>query len=109
MAPMDVGLERDVCLDMLAEEVLEELSVIAAQSNSLYESATADISEGCAAVEAEDEALRTAQLVAYGWSSRQDEPTAPRHPGRLVRSHPLEFPMGIGDLHEDRPRTGRGP
>ena len=49
----------------------------------------------------EDENLRTAQSVAYGWPSRADEATVPRQPGRFTKSFPLEFPMGIGDLDDD--------
>ena len=52
----------------------------------------------------DDDAMRMAQHVAYGWPSRRDEPTLPRHPGRFAKAFPLELPMGIGDLHEDRPR-----
>ena len=52
----------------------------------------------------EEENVRTAERLAYGWPSRRDEATVPRQPGRMAKAFPLEFPMGIGDLHDDRPR-----
>ena len=50
-------------------------------------------------VDAED----YAQSLAYGWPSVGAEPTVPRAPGRFAKSFPLKFPMGVGDLHEERP------
>ena len=52
----------------------------------------------------EEEALQLAQGLVYGWPSREAEPTGAYSVGRFVRSFPLEFPMGIGDLYEERPR-----
>jgi hypothetical protein len=43
--------------------------------------------------------------LVYGWPSKAAEPVGVRNAGRFVKSHPLDFPMGVGDLHDpDRPR-----
>jgi hypothetical protein len=58
----------------------------------------------------EEEALRLAErLVApttvAGWPSRNTDPTLARSFGRFVKAHPLDFPMGVADLHEEPDRT----
>ena len=84
------------------DEVLEELSVVVAHASVLREGCGMELDAGGEGVE--DAGLEAAQHVAYGWPSRHTEPTMARHAGRLAKAFPLEFPMGIGDLHEDRPR-----
>ena len=37
------------------------------------------------------------------------DPTGAKQVARFVKAFPLKFPMGIGDLFEDRPRAVRGP
>ena len=54
----------------------------------------------------EEENLRTAERLAYGWPSRSDEATLPRQPGRFPKAFPLEFPMGIGGLHDEQVLQG---
>ena len=56
------------------------------------------------AAQLREEALRTAERLVYGWPSRDADPTGARSLGRFVKSFPLDFPMGIGDLYEERPR-----
>ena len=53
---------------------------------------------------ARKEALRTAERLVYGWPSRDADPTGARSLGRFVKAFPLDLPMGICDLYEDRPR-----
>jgi len=60
----------------------------------------------------EDEALEIARNIVHGWPTVDDVPTRRRMIGRFVKSFPLKFPMGIGDLYElpeDRPRHVSGP
>ena len=33
-----------------------------------------------------------------------EEPTLPRAHGRLCKAFPLDLPMGVGDLYEERPK-----
>ena len=40
----------------------------------------------------------------YGWPSKAAEPTGAVTAGRFVKAFPLDFPMGVGDLFEERPR-----
>jgi len=46
------------------------------------------------------EVLRTAERLVYGWPSKQAEPTGAVSDGRFVKSFPLDFPMGVGDLYD---------
>ena len=50
----------------------------------------------------DDEAIRTAERLVYGWPSKQAEPTGAVNEGRFVKSFPLDFPMGIADLYESQ-------
>ena len=42
--------------------------------------------------------------MVFGWPSRDAEPVFLKTPGRFVRCFPLEFPMGVADLYDPRPR-----
>ena len=55
--------------------------------------------------EEDKEAQQTAERLVYGWPSQNSDPVAAHAIGRFVRSFPLDFPMGIADLYEVRPRT----
>ena len=48
--------------------------------------------------------MRMAERLVYGWPGQDAEPTGASSVGRFVKAHPLDFPMGIGDLHEERPK-----
>ena len=48
----------------------------------------------------DDEALRTAERLVYGWPSKQAEPTGAVSDGRFVKTFPLDFLMGVGDLYD---------
>ena len=48
--------------------------------------------------------MRTAERLVYGWPSRECDPTGANSCWRFVKAFPLDFPMGICDLYEDRPR-----
>ena len=56
----------------------------------------------------EEEALRLAQGLVdpvYSWPRVSDEPTPLGQAGRFTKSFPLDFPMGIADLFDERPRA----
>ncbi len=40
----------------------------------------------------------------FAWPSINPDPVHPRDDARFVKAFPLEFPMGVGDLHQPRPR-----
>ena len=48
--------------------------------------------DGLEQADAEEEALRSAERLVYGWPSRNDEPTGVRSAGRFVKAFPLDFP-----------------
>ena len=95
--------QRTAALQLLAEEVLEELSCAGAHMTLFKDSAAMDLDAGREVAD-EEENVRTAERLAYGWPSRSDDATLSRHPGRFEKSFPLEFHMGIGGLHSDTPR-----
>ena len=95
--------QRTAAVQLLAEEVQEELYCVGVHATIFKDSAPMDLDPESAVAE-EAENLRTAERLAHGWPSRRDEATLPRQPGRLAKAFPLELPMGIGDLHDERPR-----
>ena len=62
------------------------------------------VRENAECVDDEEEAVRIGERLVYGWPSRDCEPTGVYSFGRFVKAFPLDFPMGIGDLYEERPR-----
>ena len=54
--------------------------------------------------DSEAEVSARARELLYGWPTVAREPSKMRSPGCFPKAFPLEFPMGIGDLWEDRPR-----
>ena len=48
----------------------------------------------------DEEAMRTAERLVYGWPSKQAEPTGAVDCDHFVKSFPLDFPMGIAALYE---------
>ena len=56
------------------------------------------------AVDPEQEALRLAESLVFGYPSRAADPTHPRQEGRFCKAFPLEYPMGIADMYEARPK-----
>ena len=50
----------------------------------------------------EVEATRVAESIVYGWPSVSSDPVRACDVGRFPRAHPLDFPMGIVDLHDPR-------
>ena len=85
----------------LESRVLEE---IVAAAGMFGDGARGTVQQGERTAAAEEaDAEDYARSLAYGWPAVHDEPTLPRAPGRFAKSFPLKFPMGIADLHDDRP------
>ena len=87
----------------LEDDLVLELSIVAdrAPVNSL---ASGCFEAGPEGGDAEAEVSALARELLYGWPTVAREPSKMRSPGRFPKAFPLEFPMGIGDLWEDRPR-----
>ena len=49
--------------------------------------------------------MRTAQRCVYGWARQVPEPTGAYSRGRFVKAFPLEFPMGVADLYDEKERA----
>ena len=60
-------------------------------------------------LDADEDARRLGLTVAgkgvVGYPGVAEEPTLPRAHGRLCKAFPLDLPMGVGDLYEERPRV----
>ena len=87
----------------VVDALREELYIVA--EHFFGESARGTMDGPSNAEDPEEESLRVARGLAepqLGWPLVSGEPTLPREPGRFAKSHPLEFPMGIADLHDDR-------
>ncbi len=48
------------------------------------------------------EAMRLAEQTTLGWPGVSEEPVSIKAPNRLVCAFPLEYPMGVADMYEDR-------
>ena len=88
---------------MVVEEVLYEFGVLQAHGEVAAPSGGMQ-DRGGEAVDPEQEALRLAESLVFGYPSRAADPTHPREEGRFCKSFPLEYPMGIADMYEWRPK-----
>ena len=87
----------------------EELAAAAAHSADEVGVAVMEPPWAGDATDDPDEGSDLAQRLAYGWPSRDDEPTRAREAGRLSEAFPLVLPMGIGDLYDSRSRPVSAP
>ena len=93
---------------MLAEQVVFELSVGRARWDVPDSGGAMEAPAG--GVDPERESLDVAESLVYGWPQVDRDPTRVRQEARFVKSFPLKFPMGLGDLYdEERPRKVSGP
>ena len=89
----------------LLDDLRMELAVVGDRVEMSRSTGTVEGQEPTYDVEEESE--RLAQKLVHGWPAVEAEPTPLRAPGRFVKSFPLEFPMGVADLFEARPRGVR--
>ena len=90
----DLGLNTDP--DLVLDDVMHELE-IATRFKGLDDD-KACIREPEDGSDVEEDSLRTAERLVYGWPSRECDPTGAHSVGRFVKAFPLDFPVGIGDL-----------
>ena len=98
------SLDGEQRLEVLVDQVVLELGTLAAFRDMEAPTAGMDDAQGQGG-DPEEESLRLAETLVYGYPSRYDEPTLPRAAGRFCKAFPLEYPMGVADLYEDPPRT----
>ena len=99
---MGDGLRLGISPELVFDDVIHELEI--ARRLKGLDDDKACIREPENERDVEEDALRTAERLVYGWPSREADPTGAYSYGRFAKAFPLDFPMGIGDLHEERPR-----
>ena len=98
----DFQVAGDQAEDALLDQVLAELHVVSDRVAFLQ-------GNGCMEAREEGEdPEETAQALAgslvHGWPTVEKEPEGLRSPGRFAKCFPLEFPMGVSDPFDQRPR-----
>ena len=97
--------ERQQAEEDLLDAILEELAAASAYCADEVGGAVMEPQHADDCGDDAGDGPDLAHRLAYGWPSRAEEPTRPREAGRLARAFPLLFPMGIGDLYDQRPRA----
>ena len=102
---MGVALGQEgVAPEVVEDDLMHELCIAARLASGFLTEDTGAVREEADKEDVEEEAVRTAEKLVYGWPSKNADPTGAQSMGRFVKAFPLEFPMGIGDLFEERPR-----
>jgi hypothetical protein len=100
-----VGADR-LCLqegENLNEQLVHELRVVEDLNPAIEE--RGGMEETADRADEDEQAKSLAQHLVYGWPSKAAEPVGILDAGKYAKSHPLEFPMSVGDLHDpQRPR-----
>ena len=87
----------------LFSQLTMEMEIVEHRSFSLHESG--GMVEPVDEADEELQAQNYAENLVFGWPSKSTDPVTLRDAGRFVKAHPLDFPMGVGDLHDpDRSR-----
>ena len=82
-----------------------ELKIASRFTGGATNKATACVEENVPRLDVDEEAQSLGERLVYGWPGQSEDPTPVYGRGRFVKAFPLEFPMGIGDLYEERPRA----
>ena len=90
-------------LDELVEQVHFEIFVMEAHDQQVGGSGATETEMGVSE-DPNDRVLRAAQNVVFGWPFTDATPVPFRTPGRVAKTFPLEFPMGIADLYDKNER-----
>ena len=84
-------------------QLTTEMEIVEHRSFSLHESG--GMLEPVDEADEEQQAQNYEENFVFGWPSKSTDPVTLRDAGRFVKAHSLDFPMGVGDLHDpDRPR-----
>ena len=95
--------QRECSRDMVMDDVLHELVLADVGRGGGLTQDKGLMRDDADQPDEEEDALHIAQRLVYGWPNKNEEPTGACTRGRFVKSFPLEFPMGIADLFEERP------
>ena len=93
------GTQHDVIEEELEQRIVEEFHAIQAYVRT-WQSSGAYPVEAMKSVQ-ENLEDRVSNTI-YPWPTIDERPVPERADGRLVKSHPLEFPMGQGDFRQPR-------
>jgi hypothetical protein len=94
--------DSNCCYPGIQDRLLLELSIVAEHFPRSMSSGTMDKSGGGADPDAD--ANNVAEQALFGWPAVSDKPVWSRSERRFVDCYPLEFPMGVADMYEDRAR-----
>jgi hypothetical protein len=87
----------------LLEQLGFEIGVVEDLKPSVQESGSME--EAVDRADEDEQAKSLAEHLVYGWPNKAADPVTVRDAGRFVKAHPLDFPMGVGDLYDpDRSR-----
>ena len=89
--------------EILADQVLHDLTIVSKLALGQGDDRGC-MQEAVDHRDEDEEAVRLAERLVYGWPSKEAEATGAASRGRFVKAHPLNFPMDIGDLNQERPR-----
>jgi len=80
---------------------LDELAIVSKRMSGVdTDCCRTRLSEGQSLDEEDAEALDYLQGLVRGWPSKAADPTPLRSAGRFVKSFPVDFRMGMGDLYD---------
>ena len=102
------NVEGEADDEALLDQMLLEFEVVGDLGAGALES-TGGMEAPAGGEDPEREGFDIARGMVHGWPSVAKDPTGAKQAGRFVKAFPLKFPMGIGDLYEDRPFAVRGP
>ena len=86
----------------IAEWIAEEIAVVSAYTSVWRGSSTL---EGPPASDVTEDVWSQAARRVFPWPGISESPVPETTDGRIVKSHPLTFPAGCGDLRQPRLRT----
>jgi len=87
----------------LLERLMFEFGVVGDFKPGVQESGSME--EAVDRADEDEQAKSLAEHLVCGWPNKTVDLVTVRDAGRFVKTHPLDFPMGVGDLYDpDRPR-----
>jgi hypothetical protein len=87
----------------LLERLMFEFGFVGDFNPGVHESGS--LEEAVDGADEDEQAKSLAEHLVCGWPNKTVDLVTVRDAGRFVKAHPLDFPMGVGDLYDpDRPR-----
>ena len=106
--PLGTATSREEVLAVLEASLVEEISAVRVYVSHWRSSAAVfnDVAAEEAAADTVDDRLhRDVRDIVQPWPTIEAQPADAWCDGRFVKAFPLEFPMGVADLHQERLRS----